>query len=726
MLQVRMLHILGNKMAGAPGLPKWLLDCKSQITGYPEWGALTRELFDAIQQQLTESKITYFTDLSEAEKTLFMQRAAKAIQHGKSFRTLQTSVSHSLDQHLNNQVARELLEDFPVITKSDLVLNHARDGAVALLKKWPEMKSKLHLCLNQALPDRLRQIAWKLFLHNPHLKKQYVEILQSEPKNVMSILDLEIVQKCEGLLEEEYTFQELAGSVSILNAMKSTLSYHHARKRTQTSLHDTDYMLVVPFLVTSLATVHPDQLSHRNSIALLIEEYITFMKQRPGYMKESWTEDYKEGMQNFTDSVASLLEKYDEELATHLKNLFSPTEGEMGTRETLVAGLKGLIRPMVRCLFVGYLQLDTVMYIWDQYIIGLDVPEYDIVPVFTVITLMLLREHILECDIPVGVETVLADHAIKLKKEQYMYEINRNFYTDLNALLNKDRNDMPILDPTQSVGLPGPWTHWSSERIPPRQKAHDRRLAREEREAQRLRSVQEQREAEEQRRQQELQDRLEEEERFQHQMAEDRKRIEEERMYLEDQLEFEKKRRAESERQAKEEIEQLRREIDELRKMKERPLGTWPEETEPPYQPPSRESKEQTRPPPSAATHDTRTWGNPTPPGGPQVRTPPPGSGRRKHAETVTLNLLERVMDSINYLGHSESRERETLDRETRTNLKEFNRAFDEAQNAVLGRKLRQEEWDEMEENERSEVTEKVMDVVWQKYEDKYAESLPQ
>ena len=38
---------------------------------------------------------------------------------------------------------------------------------VSLLKKWPEMKSKLHVCLNQPLADPIRQLAWKLFLSNP-------------------------------------------------------------------------------------------------------------------------------------------------------------------------------------------------------------------------------------------------------------------------------------------------------------------------------------------------------------------------------------------------------------------------------------------------------------------------------------------------------------------------------------------------------------------------------
>ena len=35
-------------------------------------------------------------------------------------------VSKVLDQHLNNQVAKELLEDFPISTKSDLILEGAQ------------------------------------------------------------------------------------------------------------------------------------------------------------------------------------------------------------------------------------------------------------------------------------------------------------------------------------------------------------------------------------------------------------------------------------------------------------------------------------------------------------------------------------------------------------------------------------------------------------------------
>ena len=77
-----------------------------------------------------------------------------------------SKASVALDQYLNNEVARQLMEDFPINTKSDLILDAAQEGAIGLLKKWPDMKSKLCISFNQILPSRLRQLAWKLFLDN--------------------------------------------------------------------------------------------------------------------------------------------------------------------------------------------------------------------------------------------------------------------------------------------------------------------------------------------------------------------------------------------------------------------------------------------------------------------------------------------------------------------------------------------------------------------------------
>ena len=63
--------------------PVWLQNSKAEIVDSEEWRGVTGDLFDAIQQQLAQSHVAYFTDLTDAEKSLFMDRAAKSIQHCK-------------------------------------------------------------------------------------------------------------------------------------------------------------------------------------------------------------------------------------------------------------------------------------------------------------------------------------------------------------------------------------------------------------------------------------------------------------------------------------------------------------------------------------------------------------------------------------------------------------------------------------------------------------------
>ena len=64
--------------------PNWLQNSKAEIVDSEEWANVTQDLYDAIQQQLAQSHVTYFTDLTDAEKSLFMDRAAKSIQHCES------------------------------------------------------------------------------------------------------------------------------------------------------------------------------------------------------------------------------------------------------------------------------------------------------------------------------------------------------------------------------------------------------------------------------------------------------------------------------------------------------------------------------------------------------------------------------------------------------------------------------------------------------------------
>lgn len=53
--------------------------------------------------------------------------------------------------------------------------------------------------------------------------------------------------------------------------------------------------------------------------------------------------------------------------------------------------------PLIKNLFSGYLNLNTLMFVWDQYVISSDVVGYheELIPIMTCIILMILRDQLM-------------------------------------------------------------------------------------------------------------------------------------------------------------------------------------------------------------------------------------------------------------------------------------------------------------------------------------------
>ena len=45
-----------------------------------EWHNLTTNIYDAVDQHLAQNHVQYFTDLSDAEKSLVLERAARSLK----------------------------------------------------------------------------------------------------------------------------------------------------------------------------------------------------------------------------------------------------------------------------------------------------------------------------------------------------------------------------------------------------------------------------------------------------------------------------------------------------------------------------------------------------------------------------------------------------------------------------------------------------------------------
>lgn len=711
---------------GPQGYPKWLLNCKQGINDSKDWNVFVRELHDAIQQQLTESHVQYFSDLSEAEKELFMQRATKALEGGTSYNNMMKKVSVVMDQSLNEEVSRQLLEESPMDTKSDLIIESAEEGTLSLLKKWPDMKEKLQVCLNQPLPTQLRQVAWRLYLSDTKVRKKYIDLLNTNPRAAISQYDYEISQKCDQLLNSEPTFADLKGSVGNFYGMKAVLSYHHSSQKTQNRLRDVDHLLVVPFVEVARSSMPKKEPPSGRVVALLVEEFETFMKQRPGFVEDSGSELHNEEVRAFIDKVATMLTAKYPESVKNIVEKFSPSKEkivatEAGNQAVLREGLMAICRPMLRSLFVSYLNPNTLLYVWDNYIIGLDTPGFttEWLAIVLVTILALTKDKIKEATYPASLEKILKTESCRLTVPQFQYEVKQHYYKDLFSMITRDsKAAIPVLDPTQAQHPP--WRHWYNDVIPPFTKPQDRRKAREEREAERERLAQQQKDAETARREQEARDRRDEEEEYLKLSALDRQRVEMERIKLEEQIQEERRRRVEAERHASDEIERLRLEVAALKNQKPPTPAYSPAPSVSSYisrqllaPPPSRVSSH-VRPPPQTVVAVKK------------VRTPTPVQTPVEQKNKIVADFLNRVLFGINKVAHAEDQfvEKEELDKATEGYLVQNVKDIKQAQKEIFGKHLKPGEFDKLSAKDQQDKSEAMIRLMQKWREDRRAKEL--
>ncbi|XP_063713291.1 uncharacterized protein LOC134841318 isoform X2 [Symsagittifera roscoffensis] len=562
--------------------PVWLQNSKVEIVDSEEWRGVTGDLFDAIQQQLAQSHVAYFTDLTDAEKSLFMDRAAKSIQHSDNYKRMTQKVSYTLDRHLSNEVARELLEEDPVETKPELVIEHVREGAVCLLKRWPEMKGKVFRCLNQRLPSNLRFITWKLFLQNTLARKVYCDLLAEDPEAVHSAHERDIVHKCEALLTAvpifARAFPEAKSSPAIASTMSKVLSYYHAKLRTANRLIDVQYLLLIPLLQVSVEVQSTEKVASPGSVASLVEQYITLLESRPSFVRDAWGEATTGvKLQEFCKGVGEELRKIDSSLTDYISSLYSQEKVNDTTKpdsanEVLTASLKAMLKPLIRSMFVGFLECEVVLYMWDQWLMGLDVGgDYDVWTPLATLTLLLMKEPLMRATNSQQLEEVTQRQTILLTVDNYQYEFHKHFYKPLYQKLNeKYSHEAPVVDPLSTLGLPAPWIHWTKEVLPERKRVEDRRLAREQRAAFKLRQLRNEREQQAANQRHELPpagalDPNLDKSNLAKAEA-DKRLLSEDRVYLEQRLNEETEKREQVERRAREEIAQLQSELNRLRR----------------------------------------------------------------------------------------------------------------------------------------------------------------
>jgi len=664
-------------------LPSWLLLSKEDITKSSEWKNLTSELFDAVQQQLTESHVSYFSDLTDSEKIMFLDRAAKLVRDGSSYQKLVGRVSGVLDRNLNEEVTQTLIDPSNKHTKTQLLLEGASTASIKLLQRWPDLRSKLYACLNRPLPETLRKAVWKMFLANPVVRQEYLDKVLRNKRDTVSAQDAAIGQKCQAFLSSESTFHELASHPFVLDVMRSSLSYRQLITKSSSTIVDTDYLLALPFLKVMVSESDVQQVDPEE-IAGFIEVYFTFMDSRPPLMKDSKSKEFITALKQYGNKMAAVLDSKDKQLASSLQRILSQDKPVQ-----LADSLAAIMRSYARCMFVGFLSLDVVCYIWDQYILSMKLTSFHCIATFSAAMLMLLRDQILRCRNAKEVEEVLLLKSKTLSIRDFQQVIDRYFMDDWQKQVTEEvhGSELPLVDPVATVGRSAePWSMWFRGNPPNRQRVEERRQTREEREEERRRNLMEQRREEGRKRREEEEERRRRELEMRREFQTEKEREKEHITALERELERERIERASVEKEKDEEIARLQ---SELARFRPTPVPT-------------------PRGIPLSVAPSAKT---PTP----TEPSPHPSRSSHQQAEDLVRSLLGGTLRTLDKVAHGTEEQRTNLDAMTRNALETNTQQYKEAEREIFGRQLETEDWDQMDEQERSEKTARLMSTLKEK-----------
>ncbi|XP_068122465.1 uncharacterized protein [Hyperolius riggenbachi] len=691
--------------AGSAGLP-WLEHTRSQIEHLQEWEEFTGKLYDAVQQQMNENNIKFFNDLSETEKIFVLEKAARALQSGAVYNKLAAHISSRLEENLHNYVAQKLQDGNIPRNNSDLVASHIEDGVVNILEKRPSMKVKLHALFNQPIPVALRSVTWKLQLSNMKARMEYVT--QASLNKVRSVLDREIALHCEEMLSQEPTLQHLKDNKYMARCMRNVMSYCH--KRSKVSLLEADYLLLVPLVQVVMATSKPST-SLESMSTMLVEQYITFMESRPPAMCQNDNKEHAASDDDVFQSIALSLEKIDPNIARTLRNMY--TAEAKDPEDALMLAMRRILQPVFQVFFVGYLNMSTLLFVWDQYILGFDEPSYNCLPAVGLSFLLLLQGRLSGCSSHSEIEAELKAGGTALSVPEFQMMINKHFHQDLFNALNKGGNSQfPVHDPTQA---PSQWSYVSKVTVPSRTRPPDRRQAREEREILRREAAEREHREEQIRRQQEEEQRRQEEGRLQKLLENTRRRYEEEKADLKHQLTQQQQQNYEMEKRATTQINELQSEIRRLLQQRRTSFGGHSIESV-------------MAPPPSVSSQapsQRRPIDSPPTPAQEIVQPMVIKEVNGKTANTVVLDLLKHMMTSADMLINGQTvAERDTLNGITRKHVRNYKEDVKNAQIEVFGRELELNEIDHLEEPKRTTISKRLSHALKRQTEARYTASL--
>jgi hypothetical protein len=360
-------------------LPEWLQESKAGLTKSPQWQAMTQAAHAQIKTMLARNNVQYFSDLTDAERVLFMDQVEKSLAGRDVYGNFVSEMGAQLSINMAMSVESEFKKKENEMSKVELILKLAAEGTVGIMARLPEeQQATLRLLLNQEFPKPLRFPAWKHFLSSPIKRAAYNETRKKRLVDTISSVDVQITQNCETLLDKE--FPELLVRGDTLMLMKTVLSYQHVRDTPSDPYDPNQSYLMVPIMMVLGERVGgaggggSDETSH--DVALLVEAFSALMAaERPRVVHSS--HPLFESTRTFVKDVQSGLETHNPGLLLHIQRLCAAdgigaavNQAQQSQSQQQLQALRVMLVDVVERLFVGTLSNAAAVYVWDQALIA--------------------------------------------------------------------------------------------------------------------------------------------------------------------------------------------------------------------------------------------------------------------------------------------------------------------------------------------------------------------
>ena len=130
-------------------LPEWLQESKVGLTRSTQWQAMTTAAHAQIKKMLDRSDVQYFSDLSDAERVLFMDEVEKSLVSEDIYGDFMAEMGAHLSRNLALSVESEFKKKENIMSKVELILKQAAEGSVGIISRLPQdQQATLRLLLN--------------------------------------------------------------------------------------------------------------------------------------------------------------------------------------------------------------------------------------------------------------------------------------------------------------------------------------------------------------------------------------------------------------------------------------------------------------------------------------------------------------------------------------------------------------------------------------------------